>query len=1137
MTNLIERLNTGLGSASFDASLTGEVGQLIEIAQKAVALRDNPDGIAGFAASLAGLAAPNLPDGANVTGGLTTARAAIPSVTGGAAPDALADLARFGTLLAERLAPVLARTVEAAQAIEGLAKAEFHCPPAPPRPGVPTPPPAPAPATGQTRAQAAEQRAAEISNRIDQLPSPLTPGGLIDFLAGLASGQNRADVLPIPIPVFDDILFPLQTLSRWSVASPADLGADLESTLLLLRDRLGAAAAGRLDAVLSASSALQTPLRQTELASFATDYITAATAMAVALEAADTATAVARAGDLDTAITAFDALRTTQAADFTALVPGVAVSLRGVAADIHDHLLHLAVQLEPFDASVLVSGAASPEPADATTQQALRDLLAPITDFIEDLGEKLDLSAIEGAVATVATDAQAIADQITGALATVAQETRAAFAEVEQAVQALPLDDLATEIRAGITQAGDVLQSTIQDAFAPLRDAISSAIQAISDAVDGLDPEAVRAALAQVVSDITAILQDPAIKSAAEEIRKVLDQAATTAGSLSFAPITDEVIKLIDEMTQGLRALGDTDLNDALKGLLSVALAVLPPDLRPVTTPLIDDLGVRIDQGPVELLKGIREKPKAVVDRIRAFDPGKLAGEVLGAPFNEAMSALEAVKPSALIAPLSNALDTEKARLKEIASPSKALAPLVQAFDALLAEIDTLSPNALLAPIEDAVEKAIEDVVKASPVDEIFAEINQVFATIEAVLQTVDQIGQTLTKAAAALASLQDPDSAIDGWRDQALARIDAVPNAAALDALLTGIASGVDAARGADLLARYDAGIAGLKSDLDSLGAEAALASMVAQHQRLRPLVRALPTGADRTTIETALARFDPLDPAQAAGLRAASVLHQALGDGRANLEQVAQEYEPLLHGSDGALTALRNDATDATLLRTAVLADVEKALAPVRFLLGQLGGASVPVATIAAAFADMHTRLTAAVAGILTGPASLQTISNTVQSVVDALRNIDLAFLRESLDGVFDALRAEIEAAGPKPLIITLDREFGEVIDGLDLDLLLPAAEVAAMDQAAGDLVTKLRGFDPETLIGDAVRPAFEADVLPLVEALDITPVFDALIEALRGLEDQLEAEMGRINTAYQALLAARPGGLGGSASVATG
>ncbi|MFN0113405.1 MAG: hypothetical protein ACKVPY_01875, partial [Paracoccaceae bacterium] len=74
----------------------------------------------------------------------------------------------------------------------------------------------------------------------------------------------------------------------------------------------------------------------------------------------------------------------------------------------------------------------------------------------------------------------------------------------------------------------------------------------------------------------------------------------------------------------------------------------------------------------------------------------------------------------------------------------------------------------------------------------------------------------------------------------------------------------------------------------------------------------------------------------------------------------------------------------------------------------------------------------------------------------------------------------------------------------------------------------------LDPETLVGEAVGPAFEADVLPLIEALDMTPVFEALIAALRGLDTQLQGEMGRINAAYQALLAARPAGTGGGVGI---
>ena len=54
-------------------------------------------------------------------------------------------------------------------------------------------------------------------------------------------------------------------------------------------------------------------------------------------------------------------------------------------------LLHLATQLEPVNPSTLIAAFDTPTPADAADQQAIRDQLAPIVDFMEDLGEKLDL--------------------------------------------------------------------------------------------------------------------------------------------------------------------------------------------------------------------------------------------------------------------------------------------------------------------------------------------------------------------------------------------------------------------------------------------------------------------------------------------------------------------------------------------------------------------------------------------------------------------------------------------------------------------------------------------------------------------------------------------------------------------------
>ncbi len=1138
MPTLFEQLESGLSTGGLQSALGTQVGQLGQIVTLVAGLADQPPSSVGdFASRLTALAGPALPNGSGVTGALGSASQALPTDFSAATGGAVGEIANFTQLITTQLIPLLGSAVAIARAVETLGSASFTCPPttapgAPPPP--PPPPPAPGTSTGSTRLAAAKDRSAQVATLLNLLPAPLNAGSLIERLVLLASGAIPGDLIPPNIPFLDDVIGPVKTLAGWSGMTPANLGADLLVSLTLLRDRVRDAGPDRLAAALLASTALRTPLRAGQLGTFRTGYLAQGTAMAVALEAADTATALARAADLNAVIATFETLRATMAADFTTLVPAAALGLTEAPGDVLGRLLHLVVQLEPLDPGALLADIATPTPAGATDLQPFLDVLSPITDFLEDLAEKLDFSTLEGGVATVATQAQGIADRVTSALADVAIDVRAAFAQVEDAIGGIGLDALGTEMRAAIAQAGTALRDAITTAFAPLKQALETAIGAVSDAVDGLDFPSITTALADAVSQVTAILQNPAITSAIEEIRSALQDVTDIVGKLSFAPVTDQVIALIGEMEKGLRSLENTDLNDALKGLLDTALQVLPADLRPVTDPIIDDFGVRIDQGPVVLLESVRAKPQEILDRIRSFDPGALVGDALGAPFREAKEKIEGFKPSALLTPLNQELDRQKARLKTEAAPSRALAPLVTAFDALLAQLDKVSPDAVIKPLEDAIEGAIKDAVDASPVDEIFAEINGVFATIQGVLDTVGSIGTTTQRLADALAALQDPDTQVDTWRNTILAKIDTVPNGAALDAMLGQIRTALDGARHADLLAQYDAAVAPLLGELTTLAAGSALASMVMLHQRLRPLVLALPVGPTRTTIETVIARFDPLNPTHTGGLRAAADLATALAAGRTALAGLQPDFTGALFGPGGGLTVLRDSATNAGGLRAMVAADVDAALKPIRFLLGLLGAAAVPVGGVAQSLAALETRLTTALANILTGPSSLQSISTAVQNVVNTLRNVDLGFLRDSLQGVFLTVRGQIEALGPKPLVLALDKEFGAVIDALSLDALLPKPDLDALDAAAAAVATKLGALDPEKLISGAVGPAFEADVLPIVNALDITPVFDALIKALRDLDDELKTELGRVNTAYQALLAARPGGGGASASV---
>ena len=173
-----------------------------------------------------------------------------------------------------------------------------------------------------------------------------------------------------------------------------------------------------------------------------------------------------------------------------------------------------------------------------------------------------------------------------------------------------------------------------------------------------------------------------------------------------------------------------------------------------------------------------------------------------------------------------------------------------------------------------------------------------------------------------------------------------------------------------------------------------------------------------------------------------------------------------------------------------------------------------------------DLVGQLTASVAALTTGPASLQSISDAVQQVVDTLRNIDLGFLRESLQQTFRPAARPARSAESDPARRHARRGVRDACSTRSASTrVIPPASIAALDASYDATLDKLRALDPEQLVTEVVQPEYDAAVGPLVEAFDLTPAFNALIEFLRGLNDELDGELGRVNTAYQGLRGARP------------
>ena len=1130
MPTVMERLTVTVDTGGLDQQIAGQIDAL----QQAIALAGpllegkTPD-INTLIGSLGALRGPAF-DSAGFNGALSGALSLVPSdITSVVAPVA----GRFGemaTLVDGQLKPLLERAVDTARAIQQLLSMRLGCvdgiagattstaPPPPPAEGEPPPP---------TRVAVAAQQIQQLDTVLSGLPASIDAATLVQLLLTFLASKPRDRFFRLNVPVVDDFLDPLQTLAAWSLLDDEAVAAHVVTSILAVSARVRESAAQPLADLALSLNATVPQWRRAALSAAADGIATNLTALDAALEAGDAGAAATALTALNAALDGYDALRLAMAGDVLAVAPALRVRLTSSPMDMLDALTHLLMLVEPSNvAARLTNLLPPPQPVPAEAIQEIQDAVQPVIDWLNEVTGLLDFGGVQTEIAAVAADARALAADIESELTGVGVRVQAAFAEVGDAIAAIGLADLRNQLSEQIAEFGDQIEREINRAFEPARDGATAAIGAVSDALDAFDPAVIVNALQDVVDGIAGVLSGPDVAAAIDQVRQAVDAVVEALRSLSFQPVTDEVVALIEEMRKGLKAIIDKELNDATKAALGAAMSVLPGDLRPATDPLVADFGDLVEAGPIALLNRVKDAPKKLLDEVKRFEPASLVGDQLGAPYRQLLDRADSFDATQLFAAADAELARARQRLLDTARPSRALEPLRAPVQELFARLDAFSAEALLAPLTDKVEQTIAQIIEASPVDEILGVINGVFDSVRDVLTFAQRIQSVADRVRQIFQAFVNAEAQFDAWRDELLAKVPDAGNADVVNAL-TGLTGALDGARHADVLSAFDAATAGAIAELDGLDSGPRLSRIVSAYGRLTTRVAALPASATKDAAQLVLARFNPAQAVHSAPLRVASEVRSAIASARATLVASAGEWTDTVDG----FAPLRN--VGAGTLRDLVAAELVPTLQPVRFLFTTLGNVAAPVAGVVETLSQLITTLTSRVDALVTGPGSLSAISGAVQDVVDALRNIDLGFLGRSLDEVLLTVRDQVRGIDPARLGDELDDVFEQALSALSLFSIIPAADIAALDAAWQAVIDKLRALDPGDLVEDALQPIWDETVLPLLDAFDLTPLFAALIEFLESLEGELSSGLDQVNTAYQSLIAQRPGG-GGSASV---
>ena len=1151
MPGLISQIEQAVGGVDFGQLAGGTAVKYLGLASSIGKLGQGAPG--GFGSALADLSSVRLPD-LSLAGGLGAGlQGLLPSLTGdvgglvngltghvSALPQRLqSDLLGAVQPLLERIETL--RTLLASDfscgIVPGLAPAASAPSSAPaPAPGPspspsPTPSPSPAPAPAPAPPPAGVLSPAEVTAAkalIDKLPADLSVPSLLHWLHDRVGTFRPGYFTVRSLPLVDDIRDPLDTLIRWEGASAAAVRTELGQTLASLTALVQSHGTGRLAAALPVARVSALPA--VALGTAAETFVAALEQLAAQVQSAASPAA------MQTAFTAVQAARAGLLAQNTALAAASAerlalqASLSALPDDLDAGICRLLVLLQPRATLADVADAVGPFDVPSLPPEAL----APVTATIDRLRLQLQslLDAVDiGAATQPLTDALASANQavqsIEQGLAQLSAQVVQSIGQAATAVQGLDMDGLRDQAVQAMEGATAQIGATIGQALAPASQALGDALQEVSDLVDGIDPEALAGPLRDAIDALGTLVQGQAI----ERLREVIDQLeqlAQAITTLSFEPVADEVISLINDLKQLLAGIDIASLPDPGPALIGEALSVLPQSLVPLTDPLVVDLDGLIDGAPVALLEQVKTLPAQAREKLLAFSPRRALQPVLSAPFQQAVSQLDAFSPTQWLRQGDDAFAALRQRLAAQLDIGRLLAEPARAHAAVLAELENVRPSTLLAPVEKAIEAAVAQVLTALPVGDLANALQGALGRITGFTGTVNAALEVARHLTAKLAGLGDVETEFEAWLDTVLAKVPETPSGA-LATALTDLGSAARAARPAQLTLDWAATRAPLANALQQAAASTRLTRLALARGR----VQAAGTSAVVTTALPGLAAWlsDAATRGAGDGLQALSTLERALAAANAALAQQLAELATSFPGDDGPLAPLlpAGPATLRAWVREAVTRQMGVALLG---LLKSLGPVAALVNAAIAALQALVDALDAKLADLLAAPQAVADLLGSVAAVQQRLAQLDLGIYTREVDTVFSALVDQLRALDPRSLQAPLEAARDRLLAQLSLQALLPPALRGQLEAAHRALVIKLGSLDPDKLLLEPLDAEYRETVEPLVQALDISATVQLIIDWLQGLPADLRAQIARIDPPYGQLLHSAPGGGGHSA-----
>lgn len=1140
MPTLFAQLDAGLQDNSLSVNLTGQVSRLTDIATTVVNLIERPPTqLSNLSQAIQELPLPDLAVGSNLSTTLTALQTAIPTDFSAITGSLSTGLQQLDQTATHDLTGLVSDSLSAVLAIYDLVQTDLLCqdstadstsPPgssgeAPPgetdAPPETNAPPANPPVLGNTLEQ--------MDQSLNLLPSPLTVDSFLLWLHQRLQQMNLNALGLVRVPVLDDLRDPLETLMTWRSLTPAAIVTQMAGSVQDLRLFLQSPLIAVVAPLESELTEIQTQLAAGALGQIALDLTARLGQIKTAVESSDLSGAAPAITAIDGLLAQHQTVKTTFQNTLLPQITDASDRLSDLSTDLDDQMGRVVSLLQPNTPLDVLAPLTAGQP-DLSDDQSLAEFqtwLDTIVNWLQQVVDAVDLTAIREPIRTVATTMRSAVDGLDQGMVTATLTVQELFGQLEGLLNQVDVAALVAQVEEAIQTFKTRLIQTLANLFAPVRQAIAQVITTISQGIDDFDPAAIVEALREAIQIVTGILENPSVVAALNQIRGALDAVTQQLQTLSFSPLVDQVIAAIEELGSVLSSIDTSVLSTPLQLALQAALALLPESLTPITDPLITEFGTLIDAGPAPLLATVQQQPQQLLQRVRSFQPASLIGDSLSRPYQSLLADMQAFQPSRLLEPVQQELTSLKTRLRQNADPSRALEPLLPLFQQLLQAFDALQPERLVQPLESLIQQTIQRVLEAVPLEQVFDQVDGALQRVTDVVGLGDRLKALVQRMLDLLNGLSNPQTQVNAWIEDSLANLGDITDTSPLQPLLNQVSETLSELTTPALLSRFNQAVDGVLNPLETLDAQTALVSLIQAYRGIsRSAVDALPASAEKTALLAILDRFNPVQPDFSAPYQRLSAFQAQLTQVKASLPADLATWDERYHSPQTLLASLR----DLTVAPDRLRQWVREALqGPLVEPLTRLFGLAAPLTRTLSVFLGklqgLLDSLQSKVTALLQGPDSLGGIRDELRSLVERLQQFDLGFLTDSVQQVFATVRGKLEAVDPAGLAATLSAAFQQVLDSLDLSQVLPAAAIAQLDTSYEQVIRKLEELDPERLVTQVVQPEFEQKVIPLLETFDLTPLLTALLERMRQLDEELRAEMERVNAAYQTLRQSMP------------